>query len=246
MINGGRSAFETCLTSAQGRPGTHKSSANAGWPQFRKMIRVLGGASLALGLAQAAQAAIVFNNGAPNQNYGVNMSANVVAEDFSIGSTTDITNLSFWSIQSAAGDYSGSLSWTIYSNAGAAPGAVLLSGIASPVATPTGLSTGFGYREFVFVGISAVIQLFAGTYWLGLANNPLNPGNPSEMLWETTGGGIGSNALYLDGLNWIDSGSHLAFFIEGTPAVPGTVPEPSTLPLLVIALVAAALVRRNA
>lgn len=246
MNNGGQLAFETHVPAIRGVPGTPKANAGAGGHRFRKVIRALGGACLALGLAQAAQAAIVFNNGAPNQNYGVNMSGNLVAENFSLSGTTDITNLRFWSIQSAIGDYSGSLSWTIYSNAGASPGAVLQSGIASPAAAATGLSTFFGYAEYMF-DISTLFQLAAGNYWLGLANNPLNPGNPSEMLWETTNDKIDANARYLDGTNWIDSLSDLAFFIEGTPAGPGgTVPEPSTLPLLVISLIAAGLVRRNA
>ena len=215
MKYGGQSTFEPCLTSvgalATGT-GTGKSNFSAGSRRSRKLIRLLGGASLALSLAQAVQAGIVFNNGAPNQVYGVNMSGNVVAENFSLGSTTDITNLRFWSIQSAPGDYSGSLSWAIYSNAGTAPGAVLQSGFSSAAATATGLSTGFGYQEFVF-DISTLFQLVAGNYWLGLANNPLNPGSPSEMLWETTDAKIDADARYLDGAAWIDSKSDLALVI---------------------------------
>jgi hypothetical protein len=197
---------------------------------------------LAFGLGQAAQAATVFNNGAPDQVYGTNMSGNVVAEDFSLGSTYDISNIRFWSIQSKAADYSGSLSWAIYSNAGGNPGAVLKSGLSSAVGTATGLSTGFGYAEYVF-DIGTTFQLAAGSYWLGLANSPLNPGNPSEMLWGTTSTATGAQAQYLDGSTWIDSGNNLAFSIDGSVPV---IPEPDTWALLITGMaVVAGFTRRK-
>ena len=209
-------------------------------------LKKLGWASapaLALCLAQAASAAVVFNNGAPDQVSGTNMSANMVAEDFTIGATTDITNLRFWTIQSALGDYSGSLSWAIYGG-GAQPGAVLFSGTSAATAVATGGSSGFGYAEYVF-DITTLFQLSAGSYWLGLGNNPLDPNNPSEMLWETTGSVTGSTSRYHDGAAWIDSTNHQAFRIDGNVVNP-TIPEPGTLALLAISLAAAGFVRRKA
>lgn len=206
--------------------------------------RTLAAAAIALGFAQASSAAVVFNNGAPDQVYGTNMSANVVAEDFSLASATSVTSIRFWSIQSAANDYLGNLSWTIYSNSGAQPGAVVTSGFFAGPAVATGFSTGFGYNEFVF-DIPTAFALVAGNYWLGLANSPLNPVNPTEMLWETTASGLGSTGLYLDGTDWIDSLNHHAFVINDSAGVIG-VPEPGTLALLMITLAAAGIARRKA
>ena len=200
--------------------------------------------ALAFGFAHASQAAVVFNNGVPDQIWGTNMSANVVAEDFSLASATNVTSIRFWSIQSAASDYLGNLSWSIYSHSGTQPGAVVTSGSFLGAAVATGASTGFGYDEFVF-DIPTAFALATGNYWLGLANDTLNPGNPTEMLWETTASSLGSTGLYLDGTSWIDSLNHHAFLINGTPVVVG-VPEPGTLALLMITLAAAGIARRKA
>ena len=202
-----------------------------------------------LSLAHAAPAAVVFNNGSPNLLSGTNMSATQVAEDFTVGATTDITNIRFWAIQSAANDYSGNLFWAIYTDVGNEPGALLQGGTAVPVTeSATGSSTGFNYSEFTF-DVAASFQLSAGTYWLGLANDPLDPVNPSEMLWETTSAGSGFSGLYNDAGTWIDSLNHHAFLLEGRlvgDPPPVGVPEPTTLALLACGLLAARFARRKA
>ena len=200
----------------------------------------------------SAHSALVFDNGGPNQTYGVNMSANWVAEDFTLLANTTITNIRFWSIQSAAGDYSGSLSVAIYADVGGAIGGLVtsLSGVLAE--TATGLFAGPGYGEYVF-DVPGSITLSAGNYWLALLDGLTpNPGNPSEILWETTTVGLGSTAQYFDGPleTWVDTGSNLAFRIDGReaapPPPPNGVPAPNTLALLFASVLAASALRRKA
>ena len=205
---------------------------------------------LSLGLmATGAQAAVVFNNGAPDQVSGVNMSANTVAEDFTTAADFTLSNIRFWSVMSARTDYGGAITVSIASNAGGLPGAVIASGTLSQALNPTGGATGFGYDEYVFDSPSSAV-LVAGSYWLLLGASPLNPASPTEMLWETTATGHGATAQYFDaGLNdWVDSGQNLSFRIDGTPIDPNPnpTPEPATLALLAAGLLASRAARRKA
>ena len=204
----------------------------------------------------SAHSALVYNNGAPNQVYGVNMSANWVAEDFTLAANTTITNIRFWSIQSAAGDYSGSLSLAIYADVGGAIGSFVTGLSGAFTETATGLSTGFLYGEYVF-DIPSSIALSAGNYWLALLDGlSPNPDTPSEMLWETTAAGLGSKAQYFDSPTetWVDSGLNLAFRIDGReaapppppPPPPNDAPAPNTLALLFASVLAASALRRKA
>ena len=93
-------------------------------------MRRLGLVALTLGLPLAVQAATVFDNGAPDQVSGVNMSSGIVAEDFTLASATFLTGIHFWSTQSSAGDYTGSLGISFYSDNAGTPGN-LLAGSAS-------------------------------------------------------------------------------------------------------------------
>jgi len=198
--------------------------------------------ALTLGLSFVAHGAVIHDNGAPDQIFGVNMSNFVVAENFSIAAATDITNIRFWSVQSLLADYLGDVFWAIYANSASLPGAVVQGNTTAAITpTATGNSTGFGYAEYVF-DIPVTFQLAAGNYWLGLSNSPLNTVTPTEMLWSTTSVGNGSAAQYLDAGNWLDSGSELAFRLDGDVA---GIPEPATFILLTGGLAAAAFLRRK-
>ena len=208
-------------------------------------------AAAAVSFAMNAHSALVFDNGAPNQTYGVNMSGNWVAEDFTLAANITITNIRFWSIQSSASDYSGSLSLAIYADAGGTIGGLVTSLSGALAETSTGLSTSFGYGEYVF-DIPGSIALSAGNYWLALLDGlSPSPVTPSEILWETTTVGLGSTAQYLDGQTWVDSGLNLAFRIDGReatppPPPPNGVPAPNTLALLFASVLAASALRRKA
>lgn len=197
-------------------------------------------AALLFTLCAASRAAVLVDN-PPDQAWGTNMTFSLVADNFSLAGpdSYDISNIRFWSIQSSAADYTGSVYWAIYNDAGGTPGAVQVSGTASPAATATGNSTGFDYGEYVF-DIAVNFGLAPGNYWLGLQNGFLGNSDFSlEMLWETTAGGTAPASQYKDfsgdPSSWVDSGNEQAFQIIGqvrqTPP-PGTIPEPSTLALL--------------
>ena len=215
-------------------------------------------AAFALAAAQVGFAAPVYNNGAPDQAYGTQMSEVVVAEDFTLGAMTTIANIQFWSIQSAATDYRGSVYWVVYSNVLGLPGAILFGNTA--VATPavaTGNSTAFGYAEYEFNIDVVDFTLAAGNYWLGLHNGPLASIDATEMLWETTASSIVSESKYFDSTSsWVGAGTHLAFALDGTgvvvppppppPPPPTGVPEPGTLALVGLAVLVARVARRKA
>lgn len=214
------------------------------------MVRhVLGAGILALAMSAVpgVSGAVLFNNGAPDQISGDNMSEALVADDFTIPGQSNVTNIRFWSIQSDLADYDGVVYWEIYSDGGGVPNGSLFSGTASVTATATGNSTGFGYDEYVF-DIPVAFQLAAGTYWLGLHNGPTNNGILTEMLWATTNPGSGSSGSYLippDGSGpWVSTLQEHAFRIDGDP-LNNVIPEPGTFALLGGGLCVAALMRRR-
>ena len=206
--------------------------------------------AIALGASLASHAAVVVDF-QPNQVSGDNMSYALVADNFSLGVAYNLTSIKFWSVQSLAADYSGNVYWAIRNDAAGTPGATLFSNTAAVAAAPTGNSTGFGYGEYE-ISIPVAFQLAAGNYWLALQNAALGSTNLDEMLWETSSTGIAPTGQFTDFTNnrgFIDSGNEHAFQIIGDVVIvdePPTVPEPTTLALLLVGLVAAGTVRRRA
>ena len=207
---------------------------------------LLGVVALALGMSLAANGAVIYNNGAPDQVSGTQMSEFQVADDFTIGAAANITNIRFWSIQSDPADYTGSVYWAIYNNAAGQPGTLAQGGVTAVVAeVATGNFTGFGYAEYV-LDIPVAFSLGVGNYWLGLHNGLLANTTSAEMLWSTTAVPIGSEGLYLDQGSWLGTGNEHAFRLDGElQGPPPGVPEPGTLALVAGGLAAAFLRRRR-
>lgn len=232
------------------RPATFGGKSQSWAAAARSSALAYVAALAALSAGTGAHAAVVFDNGTPNQVSGVNMNANAVAEDFTLSATTTLTNIRFWSLMGTPDDYSGSIGWRILGDAGGSPGAAVASGSVSPTLTATGASTGFGAEEYVFdIGLSQALP--AGAYWLELSGLTLDPVDPSDMLWSTTGTGQGAQAKYFDAdlLGWFSAAQNLAFVLDGridTPPPPPGVPEPTPLALALLGLALAGALRRKA
>lgn len=195
--------------------------------------------ALTLGISQAATAVTVFNNGTPDLVAGTGMTEFLVADNFTVSGAFDITNLRFFSAQSAAGAYVGSISWAVYSNVAGLPGLSLFNALSTVSGTATGGSTGFGYGIYSF-DIPVTFTLAAGNYWLALHNGPLsNTNSLGDMTWTTTGTGVGPASVYKDG-TWISSGNELAFRVDGNVSV---VPEPEGIALFLAGLTVCGVLR---
>lgn len=207
---------------------------------FRKCILL----AVCLILVRPSQADTIYNNGAPNQANGCNISGFACADDFSLLSGVTLTGLSFWSsanFDPFAGEFSGTIGWALFANSGGVPGTVLFIGSDSaPGLTDTGVDI-FGTREWRIDVALPSINLLVGTYWLGLREGAWgSPNDGSTIYWDTTGSTWGALPLFTADLTgasgWSDAGmgTDLAFQLNDGGA--SVVPEPSTLALTGVAL----------
>ena len=104
--------------------------------------------ALAVAFSSAAQAAVIYDNGAPNQSNGNEATQWIQSEDFTFTAATRITDVHFWNVDSGR-LADGTISWFIYADAAGVPGAVISSGNTGAVTrTATGAVLGFG-TEFL-------------------------------------------------------------------------------------------------
>lgn len=180
---------------------------------------------------------IIYNNGAPNQQDGNEMTEWVQTEDFVLAQSTSVTDIHFWDIEAAPG-YAGSITWWIVGDNGGNPDFNNILGTGS--ADPTRVNTQCGilglYCEFSNdFTINAVALQGGVTYHLALHNGPVTDTARSEFYWESTdpngtATGLECDLSLGDCFNsWGNNGQEHAFYLTGGQ---GGVPEPGTLVML--------------
>jgi hypothetical protein len=194
----------------------------------------------ALGTAQATT--VVWDNGGPavsNQG-GSNMSDTFQAEDLILGVATDLSGVTFWDLEAGAGDYTGSIFWSLATNLAGSPNdaGVIASGTATPTRTASGT---FSVYNQVRNDFSIAVQgVAAGSYWLELHNGPLTTTAFTDYYWsfaDAGGANLASNPGQEKGLNpltgWTTNSSEHAYNLQGN-AASVVVPEPGTTVLFLI------------
>lgn len=185
---------------------------------------------------------IIYNNGSPNQLGGNEMTEWVQTEDFTLNTTTNVTDVHFWSLEDPGGTYAGSIWYAIYTNSNGAPnlGNPGIEGFLQGTnVTRNFIQSGVlgFYDEYEYnFDIQSFTAQAGVTYWLGIHNGPLNNFGRSDMYWETTNGNGTATGHECDlsqgvcGTSWFDNGQEHAFYLSGSSG--GTTPEPSSLLLL--------------
>ena len=184
--------------------------------------------------ATPAAAALIFNNGGPNQVSGNEMTEWIQAEDFTLTTTTTLTDVRFWAVVGTPGrDPTNSITWSIYANNAGTPGALLFRNNTTAithVATGNTLFFGTEFQDDFSIGS---IVLAPGTYFLGLHNGPLTQTARREFYWETTANNATPRGVEditpFDSGGFASNGQEHAFSLFGTT---GAVPEPGIALLL--------------
>ena len=205
-------------------------------------------ACLAAFAVPASAGPVVYDNGAPNQASGNNMSFAYQAEDFVLAASTTISDVHFWSLE-AANAYRGGFYWALHGNTGGAPGALIAGGFQSTVTrTSLGAVAGFGTEFRNDFDLNTATALTAGTYWLVLHNGVFSnlTDNGLDFLWETTAvaKGFAGQEDIGDGFGFGSNGAEHAFQLTGPNVV--NVPEPMTGGLVAAALAALLFTRQRA
>jgi hypothetical protein len=173
---------------------------------------------------------MVYNNGAPNQVSGNEITQWIQAENFVLPVATTITDVHFWGV-GFTGAYTGSITWQIYANNGTNPGALLSHGTQAVAAVATGNTLSFGNEYALDFNIDSFAAAAGTTYWLGLHNGPLATTDRRNFYWETTGAVHSPTGHELvapfGGTDWFDNGQEHAFYLTGVSGVP----EPTSLVL---------------
>jgi hypothetical protein len=201
---------------------------------LKKFPLVISGATIiSLGTLGTAQAAIIFDGGAPNLASGNEVTGWVQAEDFILGATQQVTAANFWTIEQP-GQWDGTLSYFLFAdNRGAPASAFFASGQGANVTKQATGNSALGLTEYAYsFDLANPVNLLASTrYWFGLHLS--TDFNRDGIYWETTGSGFDLSGQESSGGtfdNWFGNSAQHAFYLTGNAEA---IPTPALLPGLI-------------
>ena len=205
--------------------------------------------------ASASMALTVWDNGGPTvvlaDQGGSNMSEFQQAEDFTLSAASNLTSMTFWSLEASSADYSGSIFYQVTNNLAGAPGATVF-GSGTAITTRTAAGTAAGLTQYKNDFSLAVNNLAAGTYWITLHNGALSSPGFTDFYWSFTDLNPANTPTFrgkelslppMVATPWSTNSAEHAFLIGGE-FVP-EVPEPETWLLLGVGLTVLALRSRK-
>lgn len=210
--------------------------------------RLLRSGMLTLALATVASSAgaQLFSNGTPGLSQGDALTISIfrTADDFTLSTASSINSIRFW-INATDQGFAGVLSYAFYQNDAGALGSVVYSNTVSNV-TAQFLGPVLNFNQNMYlvdINLPTALDLSAGTYWLELHNGPALTAPSSPLVfWATAGDGVGNARSNLGpNIPTRPTNSALAFSLFGSTST--TAPEPSTMALSFVGLVAVGVVR---
>ncbi len=211
--------------------------------------------TLLLALTTNAGAGLIYSNGVPDNTDASNITTQRSADNFALASGATVGNIRFWWGPNGGqplSDFSGTITYAFYEDAGGALGTMINSGTVSGVtSTPTGafasICGGPPNCPILAAGLNlpSAVSFVPGTYWLELhEGDTLTSNDGTSTFWVTsaqTGDRKQSSSLCPGcGTPSVVGNSELAFGLSQA------VPEPSTIALVVIGLGGLLLRRRRA
>ena len=204
---------------------------------------------LALACLVPAQGAVVYSNGGPTADIAVSLTYATGGTLFSLPGTVTVAGIRFWIVGLDADpstSFSGDVYYALHVNNVANVGTKLFDGTVSGLtSTATGIASqnGVGGVHMVEFNLPTPMALGPGGFWLVLhEGTSLSTYDGTELAWQSSGAGYSLEGN-IGTLPDVGTNQAAAFELVNTPFSTST-PEPATVGLTGVALVAAAAVRR--
>lgn len=194
-------------------------------------------------LAAPAQGAIVFNNGAPDGASGNDATFWQQADPFALSTPANLTGAAVY--LAGFGDLSnwdGTIEYFIYSDLGGSPDLPLASGFGTSITLVAGFPWDFGgdsvRASFQFTAPFSAAAFTS--YWFAI-HFAADYDNTDSVFWVTTAPTSGAGRELAGGVGvWVGNGQKHAFYLTDSSRPSSSVPEPKSLALWGLGVLAVA------